>query len=593
VIIKSKRIAARGQALKRTLAHVCDGEDNDELVLVRGNIADLEDWRSDALRFGRQYCARHWIVSPAQDITEQQLDELIERLALEFGFDPKRILAWRHTKPRANEENGCPRHFHILVPEVDPIDGRVMASSHDWDKQSKLARVFEVRWGHNIVAAPRMSSIVAALEREGDYTTVAALRGVVPPDHPASFDETDHQRAKRSGVDLPRVREMVALALASATSHGDFDAKLASIGLRLRAGDEKDVLVVETTDGTFVGSLARLTRLRKAALKERMKFNATGQSTPQTDHPRSHVFSSQAAVGADGAHLEASDGHRSSRPAAPDGHHDRALTGNRPRDREHPRPAGKSGSPAGRTNVQEAAPGRHSWLRFAAGCIQYQSTLLDLLGAARRSARPPFDRTLCDLNDIIEAETLAMNRTASLKEPASLHAARQKFDEDAARLRLLEAEADEALHQLTEHRPRSAWHRLLRPSHNPERQALEARFGTLQRAVVRARGDRTMSGHTLKAEEKKFQTANARHQSEQSARCAQASHRISTARAARVLIEKNPPLARWGVMALMRLAANIWSDRTDSRLTDAPVDWDLLPTYDLWGIPLLPRPKAP
>ncbi|WP_426437030.1 hypothetical protein [Bradyrhizobium genosp. P] len=143
---------------------------------------------------------------------------------------------------KATNENKSPRHFHILAPEVvDPISGRVMLSSHDWNIHSKISRVLEVPWGHSIVAAPRMSSIVSALEREGDYTTAAALRGVVPPDHPASFDEADHQRCKRNGVDLPRVREMVAQALASATSRVDFDTRLASIGLRIRVGDEKDI----------------------------------------------------------------------------------------------------------------------------------------------------------------------------------------------------------------------------------------------------------------------------------------------------------------------------------------------------------------
>lgn len=217
MIIKSKRIRARGSALKRALAHICNSEDNDEVVLLRGNPADLDDARADALRFGKQYCVRHWIISPAQDITEEQLDELIERLALEFEFDPKRIVAWRHTKDRATE-NGCPRHFHLCAPEVDPISGRVMPSSHDWDRQSKLARVCEVRWGHNIIPAPRMSGLIAALDREGDHVTAAALRGVATPDHPASYDEGDHQRAKAERCRLA-TRERASRASARKRNH--------------------------------------------------------------------------------------------------------------------------------------------------------------------------------------------------------------------------------------------------------------------------------------------------------------------------------------------------------------------------------------
>ncbi|WP_162161300.1 hypothetical protein [Afipia birgiae] len=69
MIIKAKRIRARGQALKRALLHITEGEENDAIELVSGNVADLEDARSDALRFGREYAVRHWILSPGQEIS--------------------------------------------------------------------------------------------------------------------------------------------------------------------------------------------------------------------------------------------------------------------------------------------------------------------------------------------------------------------------------------------------------------------------------------------------------------------------------------------------------------------------------------------
>jgi hypothetical protein len=206
---------------------------------------------------------------------------------------------------------------------------------------------------------------------------------------------------------------------------------------------------------------------------------------------------------------------------------------------------------------------------------------------------PPLERTLSDLNDVIETETSAASRTTSLPEPASLHAARRKVEEDAALLRGLEAEADEVLRKLTDGEPRSGWRRFFRPSHDPERQALEGRLGVLQGRVLKARGDRAASEYALKIKEKEFKAANARHQSERSARSSQAGHGITVARAARSLIEKNPLLARWGIAALLRLAASIRNSRAESELTDAPDDWDLVPVLDIWGIPLLPRPRAP
>ena len=484
MIIKSKRIRARGQALKRALAHIQDGEDNDEVILLRGNLADLEDARSDALRFGRQYCLRHWIISPGEEITLEQLEDLIERLAVEFGFDPKRIAAWGHAKLRAAED-GCPHHFHILVPEVDPISGGVMSSSHDFDRQSKIARVVEVAWGHSIVPPPRMNSVIAALERQGDHTTAAALRGVASPDHPASFDEADHQRSKRHGIDLPRVREMVSEALANATNRVDFEARLASIGLRLRDGDEKDVPIVETTDGTFVGSLARLTRLRKAALEERMRFDATGKPKAKTDHPSSYLSPAATIGSADAAGCPVSAGGGRPERARSDGHYHRTPSAIGERGRADTIPVGDGGRPPRRRDRDERDQKRRARLKLAAAGVRHTGALLDLLGAARHAALPPLERVVSGLNDCIERETVAL-RVSELAEPASLLAARRKADEASALVPLLEAKADRLTQRIVHHPSQPIWTRLFGGASAPDRRSLEIRLDGLKDKISAA-----------------------------------------------------------------------------------------------------------
>jgi hypothetical protein len=117
MIIKRKRVKAGGQALSRALKHVMDGEDNGSVVLVAGAVADLEDARADAIRF--EYAVRHWILTPGEEISDEQLADAIARLAAEFGFDPERAVIWKHTKSRATAD-GCSQHFHVMAPEVDP-----------------------------------------------------------------------------------------------------------------------------------------------------------------------------------------------------------------------------------------------------------------------------------------------------------------------------------------------------------------------------------------------------------------------------------------------------------------------------------------
>ena len=592
MIIKRKRIKARGPALQRTLRHLCDGEDNDLVELLRGNVRDLQDARDDALRFAREYAVRHWILSPERLITADQLSELVDRLAAEFGFDPQQAVIWRHIKGRA--QSACDGHYHLCVPEVDPATGAVLSSSHDFARQSKIARAVEVAWGHTLIASPHTTSIVAALEREGDTKTAMALRGAVPPGHPQSFNEADHQRTKRAGLDLPRLRAMISDALAAATNRDDFEARLSNIGLRLRTGDEKDVLIVETADGgTLLGSLARLTRLRKAALEERLKFHAAGHSAAPAKHPPSHVPSTPTIGEADGAGRQAGTGNQPAGRTPSDGPRDPAAAADRRRDRPGARPIGNPGIAPGRTGGPQSDQERGSWLTFASGAVHHRDALLDLLGDARRAALPPLDRAMSDLGHIIEQGTIA-SRPSDLPEPPSLHIAKRKVEDEANRLREVERETDAAAQQLADYAQRSVWRRLWAPPVDPDRSALEVRLDQLQRQFLRATADHTAAKHSLQTEERKYQIDRARHETAASARNAQAESRSATARAAQRLVETNPRTAYWGATFLMRIAADIQKARAgwETSAEPMPPNSDLTTILDIWGIPYQPRPRT-
>jgi hypothetical protein len=231
---------------------------------------------------------------------------------------------------------------------------------------------------------------------------------------------------------------------------------------------------------------------------------------------------------------------------------------------------------------------------LAAGSVRHRDELLDLLGHARRAAMPPPERVAFDLDDVIEQESLAY-RAADLPEPASLHVARRKVDDEAGRLRALETKANGMSRRLANHSSDTIWRRLWGPASEPDRQTLETRLARLQRQILAARGDCAAARHALQTEERKFGADRARHQSALSARRTQADGRIATARAARTLLQKNPRAAFWGSPCLMRVAADIqkarlqWRSSPDS---DLPSDWDLIPIFDLWGKPHLPPPRA-
>ncbi|MET4449498.1 hypothetical protein ABIB75_007812 [Bradyrhizobium sp. GM2.2] len=596
MIIKSKRIRARGPALKRALAHISNTEDNDEVVLLRGNPADLEDARADAMRFGRQYCVRHFILSPEQKVTEQQLDEALELLAAEFEFDATRGVLWGHTKDRAttgratdggNPSHG-PRHFHYLVAEVDPISGRVMSSAHDWDRQSKCAKICEVRWGHDIVPAPRMRGLIAALERDGDHVTAEALLNVAEPDHPASFGEAEHQRAQRLGVDLPLVRDLLAQALKGASSRDDLDSRLARVRLRLRAGDRKDVLLVETADGTLIGSFARLVRLRKKALDERLAFLGTETlAAPSTKHPPGDLSDGSPARPANGAGSQNGGSGRRAERERPNGHGHRVAAARGRRSGTDPLAAGGPGSSPRRSGGQKGNQGLRRPLNLDTSG-RLTNALLDLIGIARHSALPPLERTVSSLNDVIERETVA-GRETQLPEPASLSSARRLVGDAAADVAQFEKETAEISKRLAALSELSIWKRWLKSVAVPERRFLQ-QLDDLNEKLPAARAKLNSARTVLQSEEKKFRRAQAIHQAGSPDRRARADRQIATARLARTVMEKNPRSAHWGAGRLFSIAAALETSRARAQPDDEPIDlW--VPTFDLWGIPSLPPPK--
>jgi hypothetical protein len=238
VIIKSKRVKARGQAVNRLVTHLTNCDDNDAVDLLRGNAAQLQDRRNDALRFGREYAVRHWIIAPSLELSGDQLDEVVSRLGAEFGFDPELAVIWMHRKDRATD--GCSQHFHVLVAEVDPLSGKVMSSSRDYARHEKIAMLVCKVWGIPFVAGPHAQAAARALESDGLLKAEDVLQSQ-KFDHGRSFSEQDHQIAKRQGFDLPRLRVLLTEALENAGSRGEFKKKLAEMACASTKGAKESL----------------------------------------------------------------------------------------------------------------------------------------------------------------------------------------------------------------------------------------------------------------------------------------------------------------------------------------------------------------
>lgn len=591
MIIKRKRIRARGPAFKRALNHVMFGDDNDEVELVCGNLADLDDARADALRLGREYAIREFIVAPECEISVEQRVEIVAMLGEEFEFNPKHVVCWRHKKERATGEEATDQHFHFWVREVDAVTGRVMSCSNDYARHEKISRIAESRWKHRAVPGAHNSSVLRFLDNEGLSGLATDLRDTGKfgePSAPQSYDNTDHQRLKRAGFDLPRLQLLIAESLSRSKSQTDFVTKLADSGLRFRSGEKFDTPIIETTDGIFVGGLARLTRLRKSALAERLKFDVPNHPTTKTHHSSSDLSRTPETDGGPGTRRQARGTDGGSEPSGSGGGDNRVTSEPDRRRRPDSEPAGKSGGPPRRDNGGKSVEGRRTRITFALGCVAQQHALLDLLAVARRSAQSPIERVVGDLNQAIEDNTSIISRPSELPEPLALLTAREEVGDAKERLQSAEAEADATRQKINDLPVPAAWRGFLQGGQQEiERQRLESHLEKQQGHVRKAGEELASAQHRLDAEEKGHRLAQAKHGTELVRKVEQAARQIKIAEQARGLVTRNPRLAVWGSQRLMQVA--VWVDmaRADRRDQSLSHDWDYGAT-DIWGIPYLP-----
>jgi len=289
VIIKAVRVAAR--RVPALCAHLLRGDENDRVTLLRGSEADMRDWRGDADRRQCAYAVRQFIIAPKQAITREQAFEVIALLAGEFGFPKEGGVVVEHAKPRATDD-AHDIHWHLCVPEVDAVSGRVLSSSHDRPRHEYVARVAEARFGHTLTPGAHNGAVGARLRREGhseiaDRLEAGRVEGTERPRQ--AYAHADHQKATRFGVDMPALRLLVAAAARERVGCQSLAEKLAANGLALKPGERAGEWIVVKGE-EFVASVRRLAGMRVAEFRnwtEDWSGNDRGRN-PGADEGNTH-----------------------------------------------------------------------------------------------------------------------------------------------------------------------------------------------------------------------------------------------------------------------------------------------------------------
>ncbi|WP_372623858.1 hypothetical protein [Falsiroseomonas sp.] len=203
-------------------------------------------------RAGRHpYAIRHFHISPGEPTTDAEAGAVVSALAAEFGFDPEGAVLVRHQKPRRTHHDpylgtqGYDRHWHLMVPEIDPVTGRVLDSRWMYPRHERLARGAELSLLHRVTKGRFNTVVVAAFEKGDDARSARRLREAgIEEGAPAyaAYSAQQRRRLERrhadpqgETLDLPMlVRRLAGIWAEHALNRNALDEALRREGLRLR-----------------------------------------------------------------------------------------------------------------------------------------------------------------------------------------------------------------------------------------------------------------------------------------------------------------------------------------------------------------------
>ena len=285
MIIQRGRIQA-AEGADETAAHVFRGKLNRAIVVLRGCEQDLHDWVGDARRWRRRFALRHFKLCPHENVSLEQYAEAVAELGREMGFDPADTVQVLHRKSRLDPA-ATGDHVHLYVREVDPANGRVLSSQHDFARQEKVSRLLESRWGHTVIQGQHNYAVLATLRAEGRHEDADALvaDGLDSDARPqAAYRTSDVQRVGRAtGKSLPEVKQKVWDVRMLANNPQEFALLLNEQGLRLRRGDKDRRWIIEARGGDDgwegIGSVNRLLGLGVAVVERWLEELEPGGGT--------------------------------------------------------------------------------------------------------------------------------------------------------------------------------------------------------------------------------------------------------------------------------------------------------------------------
>ncbi|QQX90952.1 hypothetical protein IGS75_12615 [Gluconobacter sphaericus] len=257
MIIKSNPMVSSSNPLG-VYDYFATNDKNEDIELLKGNPQDVENCFADGQDFNRKNAMRHFQVSSRETLTDEQFRDAISRIQQEFDIpDEDIVLSAIHTY-RGHSKTRDPRHGHFGIRLVNSETGQVRRFDNLYQRQEKIARMFEVDHGLQLVKGRHNVAVYENVPQE--YKD--AIRPLTEGPLPNSFvRDGAYQAMKRNGGKPFDIRAEAKEILSRCDGFQSFQSALQEKGWTIAQGEKK--LILNDENGKFVGSLDRILGMKK------------------------------------------------------------------------------------------------------------------------------------------------------------------------------------------------------------------------------------------------------------------------------------------------------------------------------------------
>ncbi|NHO32586.1 hypothetical protein [Acetobacter fallax] len=263
MIVESNPMSSDSSA-KEIFSYISENSKNEDVQLLGGSLQDVENALVDAEQFNRKNGIRHFQISSKESLTDEQFKEMIERVKAEFHIsDDDIVFSAIHTFKRS-DPNADPRHAHLGVRLVNPENGKVKSFDNLYQRQEKISRMAEVDYGFQLVKGAHNRAVWHHVPEEYKDKIAPLCEGDRPQN---SMSEGTIKKLTRLGKDTYEIKQDIKNLFAESQTYSEFKEKIEDKGWTITNGTKKpDMLVMNDENGIFLGSVNRLTGIKKKDL---------------------------------------------------------------------------------------------------------------------------------------------------------------------------------------------------------------------------------------------------------------------------------------------------------------------------------------